>query len=106
MCLSASKTVICPQSTTILGWIWSKGTIHASPHRVATLSTCATPETVRGLRSFIEAYKVLARVIPHCGKLVCPLDDAVASRQSKDKVTWSDDLLSAFQSAQLALKSA
>lgn len=35
--LSVSKTVICPKSTTILGWIWSNGTIQASPHRFATL---------------------------------------------------------------------
>ena len=29
---SASKTVIAPKSTTILGWIWYNGTLQASPH--------------------------------------------------------------------------
>ena len=38
--LSASKTVICPRQTGILGWTWSKGTLHALPHRIATLSNC------------------------------------------------------------------
>ena len=61
--LSANKTVIGPVRATILGWIWEKGTIKASPHRVATLSTCQLPERVGSLRSFIGAYKVLARVI-------------------------------------------
>ena len=39
--LSAPKTVVCPKTTTILGWIWNQGTIRASPHRVATLSSCS-----------------------------------------------------------------
>ena len=30
--LSASKTVIAPKSTAILGWIWSDGILRASPH--------------------------------------------------------------------------
>lgn len=29
--LSAAKTVICPSETTILGWVWSLGSIRASP---------------------------------------------------------------------------
>ena len=33
--LSASKTTICPQSTTILGWVWTQGQLSASQHRVA-----------------------------------------------------------------------
>ena len=36
--LSATKTIICPQSTTILGWIWDRGTIKASPHRLSISS--------------------------------------------------------------------
>ena len=31
--LSARKTTICPVTTTILGWVWSAGTITASPHK-------------------------------------------------------------------------
>ena len=51
--LSASKTTICPQSTTILGWVWTQSHLSASRHRVATLSSCPLPDTVLGLRSFI-----------------------------------------------------
>lgn len=57
--LSASKTVINPKSTVILGWIWNSGTIQASPHRIAALASCNKPETVGRLKSFIGAYKVL-----------------------------------------------
>ena len=41
ICLSPTKTVICPKTITILGWVWSQGCISASPHRVATLATCS-----------------------------------------------------------------
>ena len=52
--LASEKTVIAPKTTTILGWLWSEGIITATPHRIATLSTCSIPTTVRGLRSFLE----------------------------------------------------
>ena len=103
LCLSASKTVICPKTTTILGWVWNLGTIRASTHRIATLSSCNAPEKVGGLRSFIGAYKVLARVLPNCSTLLAPLDDAVAGRQTNETVVWSDDLHMAFAAAQTAL---
>ena len=41
MNLSATKTFICPKTTIILGWVWSQGYISASPHRIATLSSCS-----------------------------------------------------------------
>ena len=61
--LSASKTVVAPKSTTILGWIWPDSTLQASPHRISKLSSCTPPTTVKGLRSFISAYKVLASLL-------------------------------------------
>ena len=58
--LSAHKTTICPRSTTILEWRWRAGTLTASQHRISTLSSCTRPDTVRGLHSFIGAYKFLS----------------------------------------------
>ena len=74
--LSPAKTEIAPSTTTILGWIWSGGKLSASPHRIATLSSCAFPSTVKQMRSFIGAYKFLARVIPRASD---------SSRQPKEK---------------------
>ena len=98
--LSPSKTIICPRSTTILGWKWSEGSLSASPHRISTLSSCPPPDTVRGLRSFIGAYKVLGRVLPKCALMLAPLEDAIAGLQSKDHIQWTDTLRDHFQSAQ------
>ena len=101
--LSASKTIINPKSTTILGWIWSAGTLKASPHRVATLSSCPAPETVTQLRSFIGAYKIFSRIVPRCSALLAPLDDAITGRKTQDPVPWADELRSSFYEAQSAI---
>ena len=102
--LSASKTIICPRSTTLLGWIWTQGRLSASPHKVSVLTTCKLPDTVHGLRSFIGAYKVLARVLPSCAHTLTPLENAIAGLQSKDKIVWNDILTEQFASAQSKLR--
>ena len=97
--LSAHKTIISPKTTTILGWIWTAGSLSASP-------TFPEPTTVGRLRSFIGAYKVLSRVIPRCSSYLTPLDAATAGRPSQESISWTDDLRTAFRSAQNALSSA
>ncbi|VDH94003.1 Hypothetical predicted protein [Mytilus galloprovincialis] len=67
ICLSPSKTVICPKSITILGWIWSQGSISASTHRVATLASCPVPDTVRGLFDHLSLTKLFG--LPFAQKL-------------------------------------
>ena len=32
--LSAAQTIICPKSTTVLGWVWSQSSLSASKHRI------------------------------------------------------------------------
>ena len=103
--LSASKTVIAPKEISILGWIWSNGTIRASPHRISTLSSCDRPSTVTGLRSFIGAFRILSRVVPDSANLVAPLESEIAGRDSKDQITWTDELIEHFGRARDALKS-
>ena len=76
--LFASKTVIAHKSAIILRWLWSDDTLRASSHRICTLSSCTTPTTVKGLRSFIGAYKVLSRIIKGCSQLLAPFDDSIA----------------------------
>eukprot|EP00794_Sanderia_malayensis_P001407 gene1407-1555_t len=104
--LSAHKTTVAPCSTTILGWIWEDGTLQASSHRTAALSRCEPPPIVKGLRSFLGAYKILAHVMKNCSHLLSPLEDAVGGKASGDKITWTDALLNAFTSAKAALSKA
>ena len=94
--LSPSKTVICPSSTIILGWMYSQGNLSATKHPIATLSSCDPPVTVKGLRSFIGTYKVLSRVIKGCSNILAPLDRYVAGRGSAERLTWTEDLQNVF----------
>ena len=101
--LSAPKTIICPKSTVILGWLWSEGAIQALPHRIAALSKVTPPKTVKALRSYIGAYKILCRVLKGHSRYLMPLDRAVAGKQSSDAVEWTDTLSDAFRKSQQAL---
>ena len=103
--LSSEKTIIVPKETTVLGWIWKMGTLQASRHRIASLAMCNPPTTVSGLRSFIGSFKVLARVIQGCATLLAPLDNAVAGKDSKEPIIWTEMLSEAFSKAQKSLSS-
>ena len=59
--------------------------------------------TVRALRSFIGACKVLGRVLPKCALMLAPLEDVIAGLQSKDHIQWTDTLRDHFQLAQFHL---
>ena len=98
--LSAAKTTMCPTTTSILGWVWNLGTIHASQHRIATPASCDAPLTVKAMRAFVGAYKMLAHVIPGCSALLAPFDDVTGGKQSSDRITWTDALREAFKHAQ------
>lgn len=103
--LSAPKTVICPKSSIILGWKWCEGTLSPTSHRISTLSTCAQPTNIKGLRSFLGAYKMLGRVIRNHTKFLDPLEAECGGKESKHPISWSDELHKAFKDAQSYLKS-
>ncbi|KAJ8026630.1 hypothetical protein HOLleu_31522 [Holothuria leucospilota] len=103
--LSPYKSVICPTTTIILGLIWFNGTLSASLHRIAALASSSPPKTVREMRSFLGAYKVLSRAFPMCSPTLAPLENAVSGLDSKDPFQWSDDLVAAFARAQAHLQS-
>ena len=89
--LSSTKTVICPKTTSILGWIWSQGRLSANLHRIAALASCPPPSTVKGLRSFISAYKVLSHVLPNCSNVIDPLKCALTGLQSSNRLPWDEN---------------
>ena len=103
--LSASKTAICPVTTTILGWIWSAGTIAASPHKVTPLATSPLPKTVKSLRSWIGAFKHLKVCVPQYSSLLSALEAATAGLDSRSIISWTQTLEASFYSAQQSLGS-
>ena len=57
------------------------------------------------MRSYIGAYKILARVIPQCSGVLSALEGTVANRLSTELIQWDDDLINIFKDAQNALSS-
>ena len=107
MKLSPSKTVICPKSTEVLGWIWEQGTVLASQHRINALAVCTPPETIKGLRSFIGAFKFMSRVLPAYSEKIHYLDKLTAGgKASSEKIIWTEEQLRAFERAKSHLKEA
>ena len=102
--LSASKTFICPKKVLILGWVWEAGSLSANPHKIAPLTSVATPPTCSSMRSFIGAFKALAKCIPRYASLVSPLEDSIKGLQGAQRITWTTDLYEAFQHCQDRLK--
>ena len=107
--LKARKTVIAPKSVILLGWVWSHGTLRASPHKLSGLSECDPPSTIKALKSWLGAYRHLSRVVKRYGELLLPLESLMSGKYKKEtsgsiKIAWSDELLTAFKKAQAALK--
>ena len=102
--LSASKTVICPTNTTILGWVWASGTITASSHKTSPLATACRPKTVKGLRSWIGAFKHLKCCIPMYTDYIHQLESITSGKESQECIHWTPDLTTTFHKAQNVLK--
>lgn len=75
-----------------------------STYRIATLSAIEPPRTVHGFYSFIGTYNVLTRPLQGHADLFHLLDSAVAGKQSRERITWSDELIQAIKRARNCFK--
>ena len=57
------------------------------------------------MKSFLGAYKDIARSIPRSSSFLSPLDAATSGISGKEHIQWSDDLRSSFDKAKEALNS-
>ena len=89
--VSPVKTVICPQQTVSLGWVWRGGTLSASTHKVAPLASCEPPKTCTRMRSFLGAFKALSQCIPRYASLISPLENATKGLSGSDQITTRVD---------------
>ena len=103
--LSAVKTFVCPKSFDALGWKWNSGTLSVSPHKITPLATTEPPKTCSNMRSFIGAFKAMARCIPRYSSLMSPLEDAIKGLTGSQHVNWTDTLLEHFNRCKEALRS-
>ena len=68
------------------------------------MSSCDLPKTVKALRSYIGAYKVVSRVLEKCSQYISPLESLSSGKQSSDSVCWSPELVTVFKKSQQHLK--
>ena len=103
--LSPTKTIVCPHTTTILGWTWCAGTITISAHKISPLATIEAPKTCTSMRSFIGSYKAVSRCIQRYSSFMAPLENSIKGLQGSQLITWTDELREHFKRAQDAIKS-
>ena len=101
--LSPTKTVCCPSTVNILGWIWCNGKLKASPHRISALVAAEPPTTVLKLRSYIGSFKFLSKVMKSYSDIMSPLEEVVAGKKSSEKIHWTESLINAFRYSQQQL---
>ena len=58
---------------------------------------------MKQLRSFVGAYKIIARVIKHYASFLACFEDMTAGKNSSDKLSWSEEQIECFHSAQSEL---
>ena len=98
----ASKTVICPVKTNILGKVWKSGILTPSEHLLSTLANVTPPTTVKQMRSFLGGAKQMKDNLPNYSELFHPLEKVTAGRKSGEKIVWNEALRNSFDKVQKA----
>ena len=96
----ATKTVICPKQTNILGKVWKQGNLSPSTHLMSTIANVTLPSTVKQMRSFTGSVKQMKDNIKNYHLLLHPLEKVAAGRSSAERITWTDSLREAFKNIQ------
>ena len=83
------KVNIFPESADIAGWYWKRGGyLSVSPHRQNALMNVRQDsiQKIRHLRSFIGLYKTIQMAAPAVSRILAPLEEAAAGKESGDPV--------------------
>ena len=99
----SQRTVLCPKSIKILGWIWREGNIEVDSHRINPLTVCHLPINAKQLRSFIGAFRAISICIPSYSDYLNDLEDMIAGKESIEKIVWNDTITNKFKEAQKLL---
>ena len=105
--MEPEKTTIFPESCDIAGWVRKKGGfLEASPHRRSSLQNARQENItkVKHLRSFVGLYKTLHMATPATSRILAPLEDAVAGKESADPIDWTHSLSQRFREAKAHIK--
>ena len=106
--IDPAKTIIFPKSADIGGWVWKQGLLEVSPHRKNSLTNTKTEHitTIKHMRSFLGLYKTLHIATPAMSRILAPLEESVAGKESKDPYIWTHSLTQRFKEAQSHINNA
>ena len=96
------KTVVCPRSTVLFGWLLEGTEWRPTSHTVSALSRALQPGTVKGLRSFLGSYKQFTECVADYSHLLHDLDMVCAGRGSAEQIIWTPELIKKFEAAKAA----
>ena len=99
MKISPAKTILFPKQVDVLSWVWKEGGyLSPSPHRKLALQkvTHESIKTVKDMRSYLGLYKTFIDCTPNLTNFLDKFDQLVGSKQSNDEVTWTPELVLAF----------
>ena len=86
---------IFPESCDVAGWIWRKGGfLEVSPHRKSSILNAKQEQItkVKHLQSFIGLYKTMHMVTPATSRILAPLEEVVAGKESSAVLDWTHAL--------------
>ena len=96
------KVNIFPESADIAGWVWCRGGyLTVSPHQQNSLKNVRQDsiKKVKHLRSYIGLYKTLQMAAPAVSRVLAPLEQAVAGKESAEPIVWDNALSQRFREA-------
>ena len=96
------KVIICPLKTVLFGWELNGTEWRPTSQTTSTLVAAERPSTVKGLRSFLGAYKQFSDCVDGYAMVLHDLESIVGGRASVERINWTDHLKEVFESAKKA----
>ena len=102
--INLSKCQFGRETIDFLGHHITNTGIMPLPDKVDAILHFPQPETIRGLQEFVGMANFYRRFIPAAAQIMSPLFDALAGKPKM--VSWSEDMVTAFQNTKKALADA
>ena len=96
------KVIVCPTKTILFGWELNKGEWKPTTHTTSALVNAVQPSTIKGLRSFLGAFKQFAECVRNYARILHGLEQLVGGRASLEKIVWTKEYSAMFEAAKRA----
>lgn len=106
--LNVAKCILGTPELEFLGYIVNGKGIRPTSSRVKAISDFPRPKTISDLRRFLGMVNFYRRNIPHAARAQAPLNSLLVDSHKNDKcmITWSNELIEAFEKTKGGLANA